>query len=642
MVKAKIVLVLFVLFNVGCTSAQKYSSSSKKAIKFFEQGSQLIRDRDFDNGQTMLKKSINADPEFVEALLKLGSVKKLFGEEKEAMELYGRACDLKPDDKTMGGAYFTAATMCFQQGEYEKAKKYYERTLKYPPSNLKSVEQAKKQLEICDFAIVAVANPVDFEPKILPRNINISTFQSYPCLTADNKYMIFTMRTPSGQGMAYDENIFISTRNADGKWMRPVSISKNINTKLNEGTSSISADGKTLVFTACNRPESFGKCDLYISYKKGDEWSEAENMGSTVNSADWESEPSLSADGRTLYFNSLRPGGQGSDDIWFTTKNKNGGWNVPKNLGPQVNTPEREVSPFIQADGSTLYFSSTGYPGMGGFDLFRTTLTDTGWSKPQNLGYPLNTQDNEASMFITADYDKGYYAKYEQLSPTEARSLLYTFDIPEQLKTVKKSSYASGKVFDAVTKTPLDASVELVNLSTGKTVQEVTSDSVNGEYLIILTTGSEYALWVRKSGYLTHSYNFDYSGADSFDPVGLDVFLNPLSEKIAVVLNNVFFETGKYDLQDKSKFELESYAKLLQDNPNIKIEIGGHTDNVGSTADNKLLSLNRAKSVYNFMVEKGISKSRMTYKGYGETKPVEPNDTEEGRKVNRRIEFKLL
>ncbi len=644
MLRFLLFLALSTILNFGCTSsvAQQYSTSSKKAIKYFEQGNQLIRDRDFDNGQVMLKKAIKADPEFVEALLKLGSIKKLFSEEKEAMELYARACALRPDDKKMGGHYFVAATMFFKNGDYENAKVYYEKTLKYPPNNLKSVEQAKEQLEICKFASEAIKNPLDFKPEVLPRNINVSTFQSYPCLTADGNTMIFTMRVPTGRGNAYDESIFVSKKTSDGRWQRPVPISENINTQLNEGTSSISADGKTLVFTACNREDGLGKCDLYISYKKGNEWQEPENMGSVVNSRDWESEPSLSADGRTLYFNSLRPGGLGEDDIWYTTRDKQGNWTIPKNLGPQVNTPAREVSPFIQADGNTLYFSSTGYPGMGGFDIFRTVLTDTGWSKPKNLGYPLNTQDNEASMFITTDYSKGYFAKYEQLSPIEARSLLYSFDMPEELKSVPKSSYASGTVYDAKTKNPLEADIELINLQSGRIVQNVSSDSVNGQYLIVLTEGSEYALWVRKDGYLIHSSNFDYSGADSFDPVNLDVYLNPFSEKTAVVLRNVFFETGKYDLKEKSKFELDSYAQLLKDNPTIRIEIGGHTDNVGSPADNKTLSLNRAKSVYDYMLEKGISKSRMSYKGYGETKPVESNDTEQGRALNRRIEFKVL
>lgn len=624
---------------IGCTTAQNYSTDSKKAIKFFKQASQLLRDRDFDNGQIMLEKSLKADPDFVEALVRLGYVKNLFKEKERATKLYGRACELKPNDKSMSNNYFIAAELYFGQGDYEKAKKYYQMTIDYPPTNTLTVKKAKSQIQACDFASDAQNSSMVFEPKLMHRSINRGTFQSYPCLTADKKYMIFSIRNYSGRGMAYNENIYISKVTDDGRWMSPVPISKNINSDLNEGTNTISADGKTLVFTACNRPESIGGCDLYISFKQGDEWTEPLNMGSSINSKEWDSEPSLSADGRTLFFSSTRPGGSGEEDIWYTTKQANGTWGSPRNLGPQINTPQREVSPFIHVDGSTLYFASTGYPGMGKFDLYRSILTDTGWTTPKNLGYPLNTPGNESSLFITADYEKGYFAKYTQVTPQEATSYLYEFDVPEQLKTVNKSSYASGHVYDAISKKTIGASIELVNLNSGKIVQKVKSDSLNGEYLIVLTEGSEYALWVRKEGYLTHSFNFS---ADKFDPVALDVYLNPLSSKGAIVLNNVFFETAKYDLKEKSKFELDSYAQLLIDNPEIKIEIGGHTDNVGASDDNKKLSLNRAKAVYEYMLEKGIAKSRLSYRGYGETAPVAENNTDQGRAKNRRIEFKIL
>ena len=634
---------LFFIFTLVCTSlwSQDYATKDKKAIKYYEKGMELIRSRNLDairEGSVYLKDAIERDPNFVEAHLSLASTYKIVGLNDKAQVHYLKAAEISPDSKQLGSAYYILADLFFAEGDYVNAKKYYEKAAKYPPRNQLSVQRIKEQLEVCDYAVEGIKNPVDFNPRMMEQSVNMYASQAYPMVTADKEQLFFTQK--KGAGSRFDENIVVSYYK-NGHWSRPVSVSNNINTQFNEGACSISADGKTLVFVSCNRADSQGGCDMYISKKIGDEWSVPVNMGDTVNSPTWDSEPSLSADGRTLYFTSTRAG-HGEDDIWFTEMDENGRWQLPKNLGPTINTEKKDVSPFIHANGKVLYFASNGHPGYGRIDLYYCIKTDTGWSAPKNMGYPVNTQLDEATLFITPDYTRGYYSKYTKMGINEIYSMLYEFDVPEELKSEFTSNYVKGTVTDASTKKPLQASVELVDLNTKKTDQLVISDIKNGDYLLVLTKGSNYALHVRKDGYLPHSMNFDYSNVKAFDPISLNVALIPINTDGETVLNNVFFESGSYELDKKSEVELNVFYKVLKDNPKVKFLISGHTDNVGSDQDNMVLSRNRAKAVYGWFVAKGINKSRLSYKGFGDTKPIADNNTEAGKALNRRIEVKLI
>lgn len=621
--------------------AQDYSTNSKKAIKNYEKGMELIRSRNMDairEGSEYLKAALEVDPNFVEAHLALASTYKLVGLDDKAQIHYKQAAEIAPDDKKLGSAYYILADLYMAEGDYLNAKMYYEKAAKYPPRNRLAVERIQDQLKVCEYAVEGIKNPIDFNPRLMEKSVNMYASQAYPMVTADREQLFFTQK--KGAGNQFDENIVVSYFR-DGHWSRPESVSNNINTPLNEGACTISADGKTLVFVSCNRKDSQGSCDMYISKKKGGEWSIPVNMGDTVNSAAWDSEPSLTADGRGLYFTSTRPG-LGNDDIWYTELDENDRWTLPKNLGKNINTSKKDVSPFINANGKVLYFASNGRPGYGRMDIYYVIKSDTGWSAPKNLGYPVNTHLDEATLFITPDYNHGYYSKYTKMGINEIYSRLYEFDVPQELKSEFSSNYVKGTVSDASTKQPLEATVELVDLNKKKTVQLVTSDPKDGEYLLVLTKGSNYALLVKKDGYLPHSMNFDYSNIQSFDPVALNIELIPVSGDGETVMNNVFFESGSYALDEKSEVELNVFLNVLKSNPKVKFQISGHTDNVGSDADNLTLSRNRAKAVYDWFVTKGILKTRLSYKGYGASKPVATNDTDKGKALNRRIEVKLI
>ncbi|RIJ42109.1 hypothetical protein D1627_07505 [Pontibacter oryzae] len=501
------------------------------------------------------------------------------------------------------------------------------------------VEWAKQQVNTADFAKQAMGQPVDFKPVQLPKTLNAFGLQYFPYTTADQRYFIYTARESARP--EHDENIYVSQRSGE-EWQRPLPISTNINTPANEGAATISGDGKTLVFTSCNRPDSQGDCDLYISFRTGSEWSRPQNMGKTVNSKAWDSQPSLSADGRTLYFTSTRGGGNGKEDIWVTYRNDDGGWQQPSNLGQPINSPARDMAPSIHMSGSTLYFVSDGHTGMGGLDIFKADLTtNKKWSAPQNLGYPLNTFADEGSLFITPDNKIGYYSRQVNNESGMPSIQLFQFDVPAAWQSKERSTYAQGRVFDAQTKKPVSAQVQLYNIDADSLMQQVSSDRISGEYTVVLTQGKQYALYVSSPGYLTNSLSFDYT-SKALSPVALDVYLEPIKAGAAVVLSNLFFDTGKYTLERKSKTELDKLIAFMQLNPQVKIEIAGHTDDVGSDEANQVLSEKRAKSVVDYLNSNAIGKGRISYKGYGESKPVKPNTSEENRQVNRRIEMKIL
>ena len=638
--KKLFLLPLFFLFLSFSSFAQTdLHTKNKKAIKYYALAESYVQGRQFDPAIEALENALKEDNQFVEAYFKLGGIYMLFAKTNLAKKYFIKGSDLDTNSVRSANAYYTAGEILIKEGEYASAKKYFQYVLNVNPNNKKLTQQVPKYLETCNFAIEAMKHPVPFKPVVLPPNINKLMVQAYPVLTADKKTLIFNARMAKSR--EDDENIFKSTM-VNGKWGDPVPISTNINTQTNEGACSMSADGRTLVFASCNRKDGVGSCDIYVSYKEGEDWSVPTNMGKKVNAAGWDSEPSISADGKTVYFSSERSGGYGREDIYVTHKQENGSWGAAKNIGPVINTEGREVSSFIHASGSTLYFSTNNRPGMGEMDVYRSDRKDTSWSTPVNVGYPINTADNDATLFITADNEKGYYSIYDTKDYNNMVSYLYEFDVPDILKAKHKSTYAQGKVYDADTKKPLKSDIELFNLATAQRMQWVTSDSVSGSYTVVLSEGMEYALHVGKKGYLFESIQFDYKNSRAFDPLTLDIYLKPIKKGATTKLNNVYFETNSYALDNRSTAELNKLLAFMKLNATTKLELAGHTDNVGNEADNLKLSGNRAKAVYDYLLSKGADKTRLSFKGYGKSQPIADNTSEDGRAKNRRLEVRVF
>ena len=490
-------------------------------------------------------------------------------------------------------------------------------------------------------------HPVGEAPVTLPAPLNGFKFQYFPTLTADNRFLLFTGRPAASSG----EDLYVSRQNKDGTFGAPMPISPVINSSYNEGAGSISGDGKTLVFASCDRPKAIGNCDLYISRRTGNNWSTPVNLGINVNSTEWDSQPSLSADGRTLYFTSTRRGGQGQEDIYVTTLQPNGTWSAAKNLGTPVNTAGKDMAPFIHASGTTLYYVTDGLIGMGGLDVFRCEKTPAGtWSEPRNLGYPLNTFENEASLFITSDNQRGFCSRSRASNePTGGSRLvrerpveLFGFAVPQPVKARETSTYTQGRVFDANTKKPLKAEVKLYDLDTDVLTQFVTSDPEYGDYTVVLNEGHHYAMYAAADKYLLKSLSFDYSDQHTFNLTALDIYLEPVRSGRSVVLNNLFFNTNQYALKPQSRTELNRLIEFLQQYRDVQIEVSGYTDNVGTPESNQQLSQRRAQSVVEYLAGHGISTTRLRSKGYGQGHPLAANDTEPHRQMNRRIELHIL
>ncbi|WP_245882799.1 OmpA family protein [Hymenobacter chitinivorans] len=622
----------------------KLSSSNTKAKNLYDKAQAQAKERQFDKAIETLTTLNQKFPSLGEPYIMKGSLLKAMGENRGAYEAYRDGLSKIPLDPARSLDYYTLADLAMSFGDYTTAGDNYKRFVKTAPKGQRFVFRAQRQLLNCEFAVKAMANPVGIEPTRLPEPMNTFRYQYFPALTADNRFLLYTARAT----VQSNEDLFIAKQNKDGSLSNPVPISPAINTSYNEGAGTISGDGKTLVFASCDRPNAVGNCDLYISRRTGNSWSKPQNLGRNVNSVEWDSQPTLSADGRTLYFTSTRRGGKGQEDLYVTTLQDNGSWSVAKNLGEPVNTPGKDMAPFIHASGTTLYYVTDGLVGMGGLDVYRCELqTGNKWSDPLNLGYPLNTFENEASLFITSDNRRGFCSrsrapevgmKAERDRPVE----LFAFEVPPPVKARETSTYTQGRVFDATTKKPIQADVQLYDLLTDELTQYVTSDSENGDYTVVLNEGRQYAMYAVADKYLMKSLSFDYSDKRAFDPLTLDIYLEPVRAGRSIVLNNLFFDTNEYELKPTSRTELNRLIQFMRQYQDVQVEVSGHTDDVGADADNITLSQNRARSVYNYLVEHGVKATRLRYKGYGETKPLVANDTDAHRQQNRRIELKIL
>jgi len=616
----------------------KYSTKSKKAIKYFQEAQVLLSQRRFNEGIRKLNSALEKDNDFIEAHLRLAFSYKLMREINAQQYHLEQVVRISPNSNKYKNVYYSLGRVYFDKGLYEKAFAQIVKLGELGIDNDRMLADVKVLNRDIEFAIENIQKPIDISPKPMPDIINSYPLQYFPVLTADEEELIYTVRL--GVQFHDDENIVVSKKNVDGNWTKPVSISPNINSQFNEGTCTISADGRTLIFTTCEGRQTFGSCDLFITTKTGDDWSVPKNLGKNVNSRAWESQPAISADGRRLYFVSDRGGGLGKRDIWVSHKDEEDNWQKATNLGDSINTKEDEVSPFIHVNGTTLFFASKGYPGFGGFDLYKSEKKDTIWTQPENLGYPLNTYEDQVSLFVSTDGKSGYYSFEKKWQTDQSKSFLYEFEFPEKGILENRSIYLTGNIFDEDTQQPLEARIELYKLGSEQPASIFTSDAVTGKYFSILNEGSDIVLYIDRKGYFFQSQTFEVkSETERF--IEKDIYLKPIKKGGSVRLNNIFFEFNSANLTDDSKTELIKVVDFLTANSDVKITISGHTDDVGSDEYNLDLSKKRAKAVNDFLLNNGILESALSHIGYGESQPLSKGTDEQSRKLNRRIEFSI-
>ena len=630
----KFLFFIFLISLAGGISAQE-TGRTRKAISSFERARKAFFLRNYAAALKELKIAVDEDSTYAEAYLLMGDLRSETGQPSAAVVAYKKA--IAVDSAASPQVYFVIANIQFALGKYDDALSYYFKYISQQRTDPAKVKFALKNKSLCEFRIAAIRHPVPFNPVNLGDSINTDGFEYINALSVDGSRLFFTRRSLGEHG---NEDFFFSVHQQDA-WGLAHDLGPPVNTAGDEGALCLSPDGSQLFFAACTRNDSYGSCDIYTSRRAGTQWSEPENLGPVVNSIQWDSQPSLASDGRTLYFASKRNGGKGNSDIWKSVMQTNRKWSIPENLGDSVNTGDAEMTPFIHPDGKTLYFASKGHPGMGGADLFVSRADANGkWSKAVNIGYPLNTEADEMSLVVNAMGDTAYLAS-DKIGG-KGKTDIYSFLLPPLAKP-DPVSYVKGIVSDAKTKARLQASFELSDLSTGNVVVRSLSDAYTGEFLLSLPAGKEYALSVTQEGYMFYSLHFSVgSGKDRFKPEIIAVELQPFALGKAMILHNIFFDTDQHTLLKESRVELDKLIGFLLANTNLRIEIGGHTDNEGADNYNLQLSDARAKAVYDYLVVHGIAGSRLSYHGYGKTQPTSTNDTPEGRAGNRRTEFKIV
>jgi len=622
-------LLLLSLFFLLSTSSI-YSQEEDMADKFFQKAKVSLRARDVVKAEEYLQKTVFLNPEKFDAHVILGDIHYTSKEYKLAIKSYQIAYSIS-------SKYFInykLANSYFVQGEYSKAKENYILYLKEAPKNNKGVKIANHRIKNCDFAEEAMKNPVEFNPNNVGVGINTAGYEYNPVVSVDGSTLIYTgIRIKNGRRV---EDFFVSKFD-NGKWGRGVPLPGNINTNENEGAHCISMDGKFLYFTSCGREEGLGSCDIYVSIKQGAVWSKPINLGRGVNTKVWDAHPAISPDGNTLIFSSTRRKGKGGKDLWFS-KFENGKWIEPINL-KELNTEGNEVTPFLHADGKTLYFSSDGLVGMGGTDFFVSYFDDISkkWCEPINLGYKINSSGDEYSLMVTRDGKSAYFST--DILDGYGEMDIFNFELSDNVRG-NNTAYLKGNILDKVSKKNIPNSrISIVDLKSTEAVHSVFVE--NGKYQALLPTGKVYAAVVKAPGHMLVSETFEFVTDTLKNFVEKNFYLQRLKKGRRMNLNNINFESGESTILEESYFELDILVSYLKDHSNFKIKIIGHTDNVGSEENNQLLSEKRASSVKYYLYEKGVDLKRMRSYGRGESKPISKNITEENRKKNRRTEILL-
>jgi outer membrane protein OmpA-like peptidoglycan-associated protein len=634
-----ILLLSGLLLQPSCILSQdKTATKSKKAIDAYNIGLQNYTLNKFVAAEEYLLIAIEADQQFIEAYLILAEVYEDSNQPLKAIDIYRKGLPLNENYYPYG--FIKLGNLEYREGLYENALVSYNKYLLLNTNNASQIEKAKEGIARCEFSIDAIRHPVDFKPVRLSASVNTSGDEYWPSLSTDEKTLVITRLVPGDDFIKkVQEDFFISQWTGED-WEVMKNAGRPLNTNDNEGAQTISGDGRYMIFTACNRSDGIGRCDLYSSGKEGETWSKPINLGKPVNTTYRETQPSMTPDGRTLYFSSDRPGGKGLHDIWVSHRDESNQWSQPENLGDAVNTKGVEMSPFIHPDNQSLYFSSDGHIGLGGYDLFISRKDSTGkWQKPVNLGYPINTNRDEIGLIVNSRGNKAYYSS--DVDKANGKDI-FMFDLPVRDRPLMVT-YMKGKVYDVSDKHLLRAQFELVDLETGTIIHRSFSDSITGEFLISIPVNRNYMLNVSRKAYLFFSENFSLKNSYKADkPFLKDIPLQPLIVGNSIVLKNVFFEIDSYALKKESAIELNKVVRLLQVNPKIKIEIGGHTDNTGNVDYNQKLSENRARTVADYLISTSVDSNRIVSKGYGMNMPVSTNATDEGRAQNRRTELKII
>ncbi len=611
-------------------------SQNRKVEKTFHSALEAYHNNELKTATKQLDKCLKMDSTYADAWLLKAEIASDHHDAKQAIQAYTKVTQYEKKEKP--SVYFSLGRLQYLQADYRDAVKSLETFLSCAHNPSTHRKKAQSLLKSARFAQHALLHPDPVQIKHLNHQINTQAEEYINFVNEDSSRLIITRKyheeENNSKRVGFREQFFDCYRKASGDWQHPQQISFGWAKGRNMGGLSLTADQKNMYFTGCYWPGSYGSCDIYQSRMIGNRWQNPYHPDKVVNSSSWDSQVCISPDGKRLLFASKRPGGKGGSDIWMSVRDSSGKWLPAVNLGDSINTAGDEMAPFLHADNQTLYFSSNGHPGMGGFDLFLSRKNSAGqWSSPTNLGYPVNTHADELNIFVSLDGEQAWIS-----SNRDGNMDIYNFKTYASIHP-QSTLFVKGKVVDAQTGNPLRAKVILSGLTPPMPIDSTWSDPANGHFFMVLHPGKETAFHIQKTGYLFVSKRFELKDKTNQKSISAIFRLYPIQKNARFILHNILFDFDRSTLLPASYPELNRLVELLQKNPQIKIRIAGYTDSMGSEAYNLKLSTQRAKVVYEYLINKGINRNRIEYKGFGSTHPVADNHTEAARAQNRRTEI---
>lgn len=661
-------LIGLLFLSSSCVFAQEDDAGcpepKKKALKLVE----TAKKGDYENYYRALIEAIKIDENFLEAYDELANINERKSatakSTRDAQQFVNRAVEYYTKIIEICAEYrgfyapMRLGDYYYSMKEYGKAKPYYQTILSSPKAFKKDERKAYDRVQNIDAYFALLKDTVPFNPQLIVGPAT-SKDEYLPMLSPDNKYLYFTRKMPDetkGSFDGGDKELFIVSRQiAKDKFSGGIPMPEPFNLGQFQGGVSISVNNKIIFITIvevipyrgtnpAGRGRMFDNADIYFSEFVDGVWTKLQSIGSNINTeTTWEAQPSISADNKTLYFTRVTDPFAPNMDIYKSERRPDGMWGDPINLGETINTPDGdEKSPFMHSDSYTLYFSSTGHIGLGGYDIFYSKLDPTSnqFSKPINIGYPINTENDEHGFIVNRDGDKAYFGSEDAVTKDLN---IYSFDLYEKARP-QKVVFVNGEIKNNKGEVPEDAQVMLKNTKTNREVEGVI-DKNTGEYVAVMTVDKDedIMLTAKKKGYAFSSQLISSDEIVIGKPVRTEaVEIKPIEVGEAYKINNINFATNSFEITPKITLVLNEFIAFLKDNPTVKVAIHGHTDNVGDAKENLLLSENRAKAVFNYLILEDINPARLSFKGFGSTKPIANNNTDEGKAKNRRTEFVVV
>ena len=628
-------LTFIVLISCSSQRSLAQTDGSKKAQEIYAKANEDLVFGRYQEALNGFELAVKTDPSYINAHLQIANLyQNLYNLYDQAVGHYEAVIKL---DKTLYKSYYEAGQCYLSMLDYVNAEKNTSLYLEKAELSANGKWQANLLMESIKFAKAAVMNPVVYEPKNLGPSINSEKAEYFPSITADNEWLYFTINDMSQK---YPNEDIYAAQFIDGQWQKRIPVEGVNGFDSQEGAHSITQDGRYLFFASDRMEGNLGRFDLYIAKKVGDEWEKPMNMGNVVNTRHWESQPVISANSKQIFLVRKSNDGFGGSDIYVSNLGEEGKFGSPVNLGNVINTPGDEQRPYLHPDGKTLYFASNGHPGMGKTDVFKSILqADGAWSVPQNLGYPLNSVEMEYGLYVASDGKTAYIASDRAGGFGDMD--IYSFIMPESARPALVLS-VKGVVKDVTTLNGLKANIKIIEIESGEIYKTLSSDEINGSFLITLAAGKNYVYQATAEGYLPYSENFSLTLQNPKENLQLVALMQRIEQGKEFTLKNIFFDTGEYQLLEESKAELNLLVDFIKKDERLFLEVGGHTDSDGTIENNLVLSEKRAKAVQDYLISQGVAQNRLTFKGYGESAPLFPNDTAANKAKNRRTAFKVL